>query len=136
MNPGDTFWRAVVSILIWLAATGIVITGFIMTPESAIWILIVTMIAAGTTTATMWESSKSGAGASAASEASADKAKRESTQTDKLALLMELMDEDERATFKKGLMDQVLRERGLSRDGELPIDAEYFEDDTNAARHG
>jgi len=43
---------------------------------------------------------------------------------DKLALLLELMDDDERAAFKETLKQQVLA--GES-DGELPYDAELLE---------
>ncbi len=54
-----------------------------------------------------------------------EKAKRQGA--DKLALLMDLLDEDERAAFKARLMDEVLAEAGSGSDGELPYDADSLE---------
>ncbi len=59
------------------------------------------------------------------SGADSEKAKRQGA--DKLALLMDLLDEDERAAFKARLMDEVLAEAGSGSDGELPYDAESLE---------
>jgi hypothetical protein len=55
------------------------------------------------------------------------KAKRQ--QGDKLALLMEMMDEDERQAFKAALQQRLLQESGNMAydDGELPYGAETLE---------
>jgi hypothetical protein len=53
---------------------------------------------------------------------SQEKTKRQ--QDRKLALLLELMDEDERMAFKEALRQQVL---GGESDGELPYEAELLE---------
>lgn len=50
-------------------------------------------------------------------------------ESDKLMLLMQLMDDDERAAFKETLRRSVLRDARLSDDGELPLSAAYFEDE-------
>ena len=51
-----------------------------------------------------------------------EKAKRQ--RDDKLALLLELMDEDERMAFKEALKQRVL---GSESDGELPYSVELLE---------
>jgi hypothetical protein len=59
---------------------------------------------------------------------SGGKAKRK--QGDKLALLMEMMDEDERQAFKTALQQRLLQETTANTaydDGELPYDAETLE---------
>lgn len=61
-----------------------------------------------------------------------DKLKREDSYDQKMRLLMELMDDDERDAFKQTLKEQVInRHSRLSDDlvdGELPFDAESYED--------
>jgi len=54
-------------------------------------------------------------------------AKRKRGTDDKFSLLMELMDDDERAAFKEALMRRVLADAADSGDGELPYDAESLE---------
>ncbi len=49
-----------------------------------------------------------------------EKAKRE--PQDRLSMLLELMDEDERAAFKESLKRRVLDDIGRTDDGELPAD--------------
>lgn len=49
-----------------------------------------------------------------------DKNKRQ--PADRLALLMELLDEDERAAFKEALQARALDDMRLGGDGELPAD--------------
>lgn len=51
-----------------------------------------------------------------------EKAKRQ--PQDKLSLLMELMDEDERAAFKEALKQRVLDDMTATGDGELPVSDE------------
>ena len=50
-----------------------------------------------------------------------EKTKRHSS--DRLALLLELMDDEERAVLQARLMDEVLSEARSTSDGELPYDA-------------
>ena len=59
---------------------------------------------------------------------STEKNKREgrSRYDDKLALLMEIMDEDERAAFKEALKQQVLDDAHY-HDGELPYNSDSLE---------
>jgi hypothetical protein len=68
--------------------------------------------------------------ATSASQTS-DKLKRKDSYDQKMRLLMELMDDDEREAFKQTLKDQVINRYnhladGLV-DGELPFDAEEFD---------
>ncbi len=70
------------------------------------------------------------------------KAKRAPVRDEKLALLLELMDESERRAFKRALQEDYLagqRSRSFSSliDGELPFDVDpYFEpDDDRDDRH-
>ncbi len=58
----------------------------------------------------------------AAMDQQTPKAKRE--PGDKLALLLEMMDADERAAFKEALKRRVLDDLGGAEDGELPADAQ------------
>ena len=59
------------------------------------------------------------------SQAEQEKSKRQANE--KLAMLMELMDEDERQAFKARLERQVLAEIGTAGDGELPHGSETLE---------
>lgn len=55
----------------------------------------------------------------------ANKAKRAPSQSDdRIALLLELMTDDEKAAFKQSLQRQVMAEYRLSDDGEFMIDAD------------
>jgi hypothetical protein len=54
-----------------------------------------------------------------------DKSKRQAG--DKLSLLMEIMDDDERKEFKERLKQQVLEETAYGSDGELPYGGETLE---------
>jgi hypothetical protein len=60
-----------------------------------------------------------------------DKLKREDTYDQKMRLLMELMDEDERQAFKQTLKEQIINRNSRLADdwvdGELPFDAEEYE---------
>ena len=64
------------------------------------------------------------------------KGKRQSGGSDKLSLLMELMDEDERQAFKETLKQRILEDARLDADGELSYGADtleslFYEDDAN-----
>ncbi|GAB4512328.1 MAG: hypothetical protein OHK0046_11670 [Anaerolineae bacterium] len=63
-------------------------------------------------------------------QASAEKSKR-GGEIDKMAMLMQMMDDDEREAFKEALKQRVLN--GL--DGELPYDAAYYEEQYSTKRH-
>lgn len=62
---------------------------------------------------------------------SIEKAKRGSGG-DRLAILLEMLDDDEREAFKKMLKQQAMREMGsssrISEDGELPFDADLWDE--------
>lgn len=62
--------------------------------------------------------------------ATTHKPKREDTYHQKMQLLMELMDEDERAAFKQLLKEQIINNHHLADglvDGELPFDADEYD---------
>ena len=64
------------------------------------------------------------------------KNKRQSSGSDKLSLLMELMDEDERQAFKETLKQRILDDTRLDADGELSYGADtleslFYEEDSN-----
>ena len=67
-----------------------------------------------------------------------EKPKREAG--DMMALLMELMDEDERAAFKQKLQERVLRDAGYGEDGEIPdqrvsLETLMHDEDADSLRH-
>lgn len=68
-------------------------------------------------TVAIWEASKD-------MDKPAPQEKNKRQQLDKLGLLMELMDEDERYAFKEVLKRQVLAEAAYADDGEIPLDVE------------
>jgi hypothetical protein len=64
------------------------------------------------------------------------KNKRQSGGSDKLSLLMELMDEDERQAFKATLKQRVLDDTRLNADGELSygtdtLESLFYEEEAN-----
>lgn len=62
------------------------------------------------------------------SQETVEKSKREAGMS-KMELLLEMMDDDERAAFKETLKQQMLGEKRLNSDGELNVDAAFFEED-------
>lgn len=54
----------------------------------------------------------------------AERAKGKRQPQDKLSMLMDILDEDERAAFKDLLKQRVLEDMGRAADGELPADDE------------
>lgn len=118
-----------ISVTIWIATAiicfGIAIYGAVTTYDVKVLFALCMMIAIAATGA-VWTlpifEERSG---TADLTPEQDKAKRQ--PADKLALLMELMDEAEREAFKEALKQRVLEEAGSRSDGELPYDLETLE---------
>lgn len=120
------FWRAVTTAFIWLMACGFGIAAVNATNSDS-WIVVPVLLATLLATAVIWISEALGASAKARVEtrhltgrsdrSAAGKSKRE--ESDKYALLLELMDEDERAEFKEMLKRRALQDMRLSDDGEF-----------------
>ena len=69
-----------------------------------------------------------------------DQGKAKRGTGDMMALLMELMDEDERAAFKQKLQARVLRDAGYGEDGEIPdervsLETLMHDEDADSLRH-
>jgi flagellar motor component MotA len=126
----ETFWKSVVTLVIWTFATGIVVTGMISESTSIIPIAIICMIAATISTAFVQadKDHEKKVPSRLVQGADTEKAKRTASDPDaKMRMLMELMDEDERIAFKQALKQQILRDARLNADGELNYDAEIIE---------
>jgi hypothetical protein len=123
----NQFWRAVATIVIWAAVTGIIITSFIMGSPSDVAV-IAPLVAALLATLAMWVPGQGAAPTASASAASLEKAKRGQgaarTEEARMRMLLELMDPDEREAFKEILKQQMLRDMA---DGELPYGAQTLE---------
>lgn len=120
-----SLFRAFTSIIIWALCTGIAITAI---DDSNTWAVIVALGAAMMSTLFIWSEDSDDRQASDEKTANVGKAKRGGDpQAEKMRLLMELMDDDERQAFKETLKAQLLRDSRHLVDGELPYDAELFD---------
>jgi hypothetical protein len=124
--------KMIATIAMWLM--GIVITvsamsrDFLGTPipeQNMVWLAISPLVIAVLGTFMLWVVPElDSTEAASKTEQSIGKAKRQ--QGDKLSLLLELMDDDERQAFKQLLKQQVLEETGYA-DGELPYGGDTLE---------
>ena len=126
--------KMIATIAMWVM--GIVITvsamsrDFLGTPipeQNMVWLAIGPLVIAVMGTFMLWvvpELDNVGTVSKSVSVTSEQKAKRQ--QGDKLSLLLELMDDDEREAFKHLLKRQVLEESGYA-DGELSYGSETLE---------
>lgn len=80
-------------------------------------------------TAIIWttDSDKAEAETAQTTAEALEKAKREGRSTDRLSLLLELMDDDERVAFKESLKQGVLSDIGYHGDGESPFNYDTLE---------
>ena len=130
---GSAFQKAVATAAIWLG-TGIICFGVAIygaeTQHNASWLFVLSTVIAFLLTALLWVLP-----VITETYDSREKAKRQ--PADRLALLKELMDEDELAAFKDALKQRML-ESVTRGDGELPYDAEALESlvSGNHAGHG
>ena len=92
-------------------------------------ITLVPLVLAMIGTAIIWttDSEKSESSSEKVTVEALEKAKREGKSTDRLALLLELMDEDERSAFKESLKQGVLADMGYHGDGESPFNYDTLE---------
>ena len=117
---------------IWALCAGITITALIVGGEyntdgfQTIMVTVVPMISALLATFMIWvapELARRGQSDSRRRDAPGTSSKNKRTATDsesaRLATLMELMDEDERAAFKESLKRRVMNEQRLNDDGEF-----------------
>jgi hypothetical protein len=118
--------KAIPTIIIWLVAGGIAITALIASRGdigTAIPIIAIVMAVGLFSTAAIWTSEGAGKNASQRITETPEKAKRRGgTPDSRMALLMEMMNEDEREAFKETLKRRILDEAayGGMNDGELP----------------
>jgi hypothetical protein len=108
---------------IWFAAACICFPIMIygaVTKTNVNWLFALTIIATLAFTLLFWFMPDPGARA-----ALRQKSKRQ--PGDQLALLKELLDEDELAAFKTALQDRLLDSAASRHDGELPLDADTLE---------
>lgn len=117
------FWKAVATVGIWLAITGIIISLMVTGAQAGWMVSMVALFVALAATARIWsggETRSSGAFNAGARE-SLEKLKRGGGESDaKMRLLLEMMDDDERYAFKQAMKERMLR-GGI--DGELNYDA-------------
>ena len=122
------FWvtvgKTVTTLFMWLMLSAIAIISIDTPGGDSAWVAIVAMIAAVVGTFFIWVASElikqEAAEKSQQQAQSYEKAKRGSGSAgDKLALLLEMMDYDEREAFKETLKRRVLDDASVGNDGEI-----------------
>lgn len=132
------FWRAVLTVMVWLMLGGVALAAIIQSQYSnnidVNAIAIPAMVLASITTLGLWsmpeifQSSQKSSGAHYISGDN-EKAKRDSGATDpRMALLMEMMDEHELQAFKERLKQQIIDEAYVTDDGEIAYRGASLED--------
>lgn len=123
--------RVIVTAIIWVSCLAVVLTNIIMNGSMILTMFSLFMAVIGMIP--IWEQKTSSSSGRFGNQYDnyPTKAKNESTYEQKMRLLMELMDEDERQAFKDRLKAQITQTQnrlsdGLM-DGELPFDAEEYE---------
>jgi hypothetical protein len=125
----DTFWKMVTTITAWILLAGISITALIVSGDARFSgdvtaVTLMPLIIGFLVTLVVWVGGDS---KGQARPADYEKAKRQPGDANtKLALLLELMDDDEREAFKETLKRRVLDDM-TSGDGELLADAATLE---------
>lgn len=133
MNFTD-FWKAVATMTLWITCGLIAVMTVIFSNGSYSWEMVgIPLIAAILATFFMWvapilsqqDAEKARYEAEAAMYKQGGKQKRINAPSgdSRLSLLLELMDDDERAAFKETLKRRVLAEQRLTDDGEFYGDA-------------
>jgi hypothetical protein len=149
--------RVITTMFIWGVSLVLSVMSFYMWDEAGLppiitMIIIIVVLALTThTTGIIWKNSGSerqrptvqipvNIQRQSKAKRSTSSARMPSLRDEKLALLYELMDDDERRAFKRALQDEYLDQRSRSKslsnliDGELPFDDPYFEDDNEDYR--
>jgi hypothetical protein len=124
--------KVFLTVAMWTIATVITLSGLsgqflgnTIAEGHRVWYVLAPMITVVLTSLMMWGVPEQAWTEKTLETSQSDqKAKRQ--QGDKLALLLELMDDDERQAFKQLLKQQVLEETGYA-DGELPYADETLE---------
>ncbi|HRF94847.1 MAG TPA: hypothetical protein PLZ51_06630, partial [Aggregatilineales bacterium] len=103
----DVKWRFGTTALIWVLATIMTVVAFVSANSGNLedWIMVVPLVVAMFATVTIWESSK---GDSSKSDEKSSSGKKGDSTAYTMALLMEMMDEDEREEFKYDLKNRIL----------------------------
>lgn len=121
-------FRAIATLIIWGAAAGISVTSLVMAETSAVWIVLISLIAAAAATSKVWHDGSDQPAAAFNVEQTYGKAKRtEADAINRLSMMLDMFDEDERREIKDRLREKILREASTGGDGELPADAESLE---------
>jgi hypothetical protein len=121
-------FRAIATLIIWGAAAGISVTSLVMSEAAAVWIVLISLIAAASATAKVWHEASELPAAAVNVEQAYGKAKRtEADAVNRLGMMLDMFDEDERREIKDRLREKILREASYGGDGELPADAESLE---------
>ncbi len=125
----NNFWKSATTVSIWVLCSGVTIT-LAVASNMGVLGLIIPFMAAGLTSMMIWsdDNSTQQSQRPRVEVGPAGKKKRGGDGSDKMRLLLELMDEDEREVFKETLKRQVLRQQGNLIDGELPYNADIFDE--------
>lgn len=136
MNKQDVFTAKIgTSIFLWGFVTiiSVVAMGKVDTmPDSYGLVMLGALVVGLLLTAGIWFNEIIGAMFSLRKlddDKAADEKSKNSAHARKVALLMDLMDDDERAAFKEALRHRMLNSVPVSSDGELNMDAAFFEED-------
>jgi hypothetical protein len=123
---GKDITRLIATLIVWGAASGISVTSLVMAEASAVWICLIALLAAAIATSELWKQQHSEPVIEI--ERTMGKAKRtEADAVQRLGMMLDLFDEDERREIKDRLREKILRESSYGGDGELPADAESLE---------
>jgi len=125
----NDFWKMITTAIIWTICGGIILAMTIQgvaNNVAANWVLVLPLLAAVLTTLVIWAAGQGGTQSREAALRESGKAKRLNlTRDDKMAMLMDMMDEDERAAFKaalaRKLLDDDRDDNPFAEDGELPL---------------
>jgi hypothetical protein len=103
----DIKWRFGTTAFIWILATIMTVVAFVSANSGNLedWIMVVPLVVAMFTTVAIWESSK---GDSSKSDEKGSSGKKGDSTAYTMALLMEMMDDDEREEFKYNLKNRIL----------------------------
>ncbi len=105
----DVKWRFGATLVIWILATIMSIVALTNASAGMLedWVVAVPLGVALIATLAVWESSKSESSSKSSEQASSSAKKGDSTAYN-MALLMEMMDDDEREEFKSQLKRRIL----------------------------
>lgn len=123
--------RLIATTIIWLGCFSLVFANIMNSGSGIVTLGILFLAVIGSVP--IWESKGAPPTTDTATNESfnQEKLKREDTYDQKMRLLMELMDEDERDAFKQTLKEQVINRHSRLADdlmdGELPFDAEEYD---------